>query len=215
MTMRLADGSKAKLVSAEATGKIETVYNFEVQSDHTYFIGESGLWVHNTGCCGGISQRTIDDVRDNVNGPADYNGREIDINIDDGDIQHVLDGTIGTNNSVTGGHSTNSGTVTITSDVELGHGGVRRADIEVNGTPKNNGGGATGAQATLFPEAWDDARIGQELRSGLDNGIMSDPGRGGRLFVVSDSGVIINVDINLDTGSINTFFPSDRNFLGN
>ncbi|WP_228203289.1 HINT domain-containing protein [Acinetobacter sp. CFCC 10889] len=25
---------------------IATVYNFEVEDDHTYFVGEQGLWVH-------------------------------------------------------------------------------------------------------------------------------------------------------------------------
>ncbi|WP_228128037.1 HINT domain-containing protein [Acinetobacter bohemicus] len=29
------------------------VYNFEVEDHHSYFVGEQGLWVHNTGECGG------------------------------------------------------------------------------------------------------------------------------------------------------------------
>lgn len=30
-------------------GKAFTTYNFEVEDFHTYFVGESGVWVHNTG----------------------------------------------------------------------------------------------------------------------------------------------------------------------
>ncbi len=30
-------------------GETFTTYNFEVEDFHTYFVGESGVWVHNTG----------------------------------------------------------------------------------------------------------------------------------------------------------------------
>ena len=37
------------------------VYNFEVDEDHTYFVGSAngGLWVHNLGPCSGIRQATL------------------------------------------------------------------------------------------------------------------------------------------------------------
>jgi hypothetical protein len=39
----------------------ETVYNFEVEEFHTYFVGEAGAWVHNAngdGTCGWLPDRT-------------------------------------------------------------------------------------------------------------------------------------------------------------
>jgi RHS repeat-associated protein len=42
-----ADGRRAVVVSAALTERIERTYNFEVEGFHTYFVGESGLWVHN------------------------------------------------------------------------------------------------------------------------------------------------------------------------
>ncbi len=29
------------------SGRVETVYNFEVEGFHTYFVGEAGVWAHN------------------------------------------------------------------------------------------------------------------------------------------------------------------------
>jgi hypothetical protein len=37
-------------VQHEILEKSVNVYNLEVQDFHTYFIGESGVWVHNQGC---------------------------------------------------------------------------------------------------------------------------------------------------------------------
>ena len=36
----------------------QTVYNFEVEQFHTYFVGKSGLWVHNTQCYHAITPPT-------------------------------------------------------------------------------------------------------------------------------------------------------------
>lgn len=41
----------AEVSSVEASGRTETVYNFEVEDFHTYFVGEGGVWAHNT-CVG-------------------------------------------------------------------------------------------------------------------------------------------------------------------
>ena len=38
----------ANIKSVKETGRIETVYNFEVESYHTYFVGDSEIWAHNT-----------------------------------------------------------------------------------------------------------------------------------------------------------------------
>ena len=33
-------------------GNTAPVYNFEVDGFHTYYVGKSGVWVHNDGCRG-------------------------------------------------------------------------------------------------------------------------------------------------------------------
>jgi hypothetical protein len=45
--MFTADGKLLTISSIEVDGREETVYNFEVEDFHTYFVGESGIWVHN------------------------------------------------------------------------------------------------------------------------------------------------------------------------
>ena len=45
-----AHGGWLRVGSSTWTQERETVYNFEVEGTHTYFVGESGAWVHNT--CG-------------------------------------------------------------------------------------------------------------------------------------------------------------------
>lgn len=42
-----ADGDLAVVTSVVRTGRIERTYNFEVEGFHTYFVGESGVLVHN------------------------------------------------------------------------------------------------------------------------------------------------------------------------
>jgi RHS repeat-associated protein len=41
-------GGRARVLSATSTERTTTVYNFEVEQFHTYFVGEAGLWVHNS-----------------------------------------------------------------------------------------------------------------------------------------------------------------------
>jgi hypothetical protein len=52
-TLVLADGHEATIISIDeqsaTEGETFTTYNFAVDGDHTYFVGESGVWVHNTG----------------------------------------------------------------------------------------------------------------------------------------------------------------------
>jgi len=52
-TLVLADGHDATIVGIDeqiaAEGETFTTYNFAVDGDHTYFVGDSGVWVHNTG----------------------------------------------------------------------------------------------------------------------------------------------------------------------
>ena len=43
-------GPSAKVVVVEADVKQATVYNFTVDDFHTYFVGDSALWVHNVDC---------------------------------------------------------------------------------------------------------------------------------------------------------------------
>jgi hypothetical protein len=41
-------GDWLRVSSTNALEERETVYNFEVEGFHTYFVGEVGVWVHNT-----------------------------------------------------------------------------------------------------------------------------------------------------------------------
>ncbi|TGK24013.1 hypothetical protein EHQ05_13770 [Leptospira yasudae] len=43
-----AEGETLKVTSILIEQREETVYNFEVETDHTYFVGEVGVWVHNS-----------------------------------------------------------------------------------------------------------------------------------------------------------------------
>lgn len=45
-----AGGGRLRVAAVERTGERETVYNFEVEGVHTYFVGQLGTWVHNA--CG-------------------------------------------------------------------------------------------------------------------------------------------------------------------
>jgi len=44
----LADGSTAVVETVTADKELSTVHNFAVDVDHTYFVGETGAWVHNS-----------------------------------------------------------------------------------------------------------------------------------------------------------------------
>ena len=43
-------GPAVAVKSVEQTGRLETVYNCTVEDFHTYFVGQSKLWVHNVDC---------------------------------------------------------------------------------------------------------------------------------------------------------------------
>ncbi|WP_244244910.1 polymorphic toxin-type HINT domain-containing protein [Leptospira koniambonensis] len=43
----IASGETLEIESIEIDNRQETVYNFEVEDFHTYFVGEVGIWVHN------------------------------------------------------------------------------------------------------------------------------------------------------------------------
>ncbi len=44
-----AEDGWATVLGVEDTGETQTVYNFEVDGYHTYFVGEAGVWAHNAG----------------------------------------------------------------------------------------------------------------------------------------------------------------------
>ncbi|PSJ42216.1 polymorphic toxin-type HINT domain-containing protein [Allosphingosinicella deserti] len=48
--LQLADGTGATVVAIAETGTRQSVFNFEVEGFHTYYVGELGVWVHNTNC---------------------------------------------------------------------------------------------------------------------------------------------------------------------
>ena len=48
--LRDQDGRVLQLVSAEEFDGVRPVYNFTVADDHTYYVGDLGVWVHNGNC---------------------------------------------------------------------------------------------------------------------------------------------------------------------
>ena len=42
-----AEGASVEVISVLATNRTADTYNFEVEGFHTYFVGETGVWVHN------------------------------------------------------------------------------------------------------------------------------------------------------------------------
>jgi hypothetical protein len=49
--LKTYDGRALSLQSRVDEGKQARTYNFEVAESHTYFVGRSGAWVHNSGPC--------------------------------------------------------------------------------------------------------------------------------------------------------------------
>lgn len=49
--LKTYDGRALSLKSRVDEGKQARTYNFEVAESHTYFVGRSGVWVHNSGPC--------------------------------------------------------------------------------------------------------------------------------------------------------------------
>ena len=64
-TLRLLNGSKDQIYNVEVRklDKGIKAYNFEVEDFHTYFVGATGILVHNT-CY--VKSRTKNDVLDNL-----------------------------------------------------------------------------------------------------------------------------------------------------
>ena len=51
-----------KVASIATDAGTHTTYNFEVEDFHTYFVGDSALWVHNM--CGGGGAKGVENVGD-------------------------------------------------------------------------------------------------------------------------------------------------------
>ena len=60
--LTLADGSQVEVTEITYEDRHTTVYNMEVADYHTYYVGEDGVWVHNTDGCitsgSGLSKET-------------------------------------------------------------------------------------------------------------------------------------------------------------
>jgi hypothetical protein len=52
MIVELLDGEDAVVSECRDTGVRQDVFNFEVESFHTYYVGAAGVWVHNANCGG-------------------------------------------------------------------------------------------------------------------------------------------------------------------
>jgi hypothetical protein len=48
--LQRGNGEEAKVVSVREAGQPQRVFNFTVDGFHTYYVGQSGVWVHNTDC---------------------------------------------------------------------------------------------------------------------------------------------------------------------
>ncbi len=64
-TLSLSDGKSATVTAVRdetaLPGQTFTTYNFAVAEHHTYFVGESGIWVHNTGnLCEALTDKFLD-----------------------------------------------------------------------------------------------------------------------------------------------------------
>ena len=46
--LETAAGEPVVVASVQALGEVETVFNLTVEGDHTFFVGDAGVWVHNT-----------------------------------------------------------------------------------------------------------------------------------------------------------------------
>ena len=51
MQLKTFDGRPVTVAAKVDNGKKARTYNFEVAEFHTYFVGKSGIWVHNAGPC--------------------------------------------------------------------------------------------------------------------------------------------------------------------
>ena len=57
--LTLADGSRVEVTDITYEDRHTTVYNMEVADYHTYYVGEDGVWVHNTDRCTTLGTENI------------------------------------------------------------------------------------------------------------------------------------------------------------
>ncbi len=80
-SMMSSDGAALVLGSASSLAERATVYNLEVEDFHTYFVGESAIWVHNpgpqdpNGCNGASAGPTSADLERSYGAPQPPGGR--------------------------------------------------------------------------------------------------------------------------------------------
>ena len=66
------NGAPETVLGEAPEGGTQTVYNLEVQSDHTYFVGPLGTWVHNQDCGGNNLLREAQERYPNKAGKIEY-----------------------------------------------------------------------------------------------------------------------------------------------
>jgi RHS repeat-associated protein len=74
------DGKWTKLVQISSLQRRETVYNFEVEENHDYFVGKKGILVHNAGPCFVSTDPLVADVANEIE--ALYPGHVVGVNVD-------------------------------------------------------------------------------------------------------------------------------------
>ncbi len=70
----------------------QTVYNFEVEGFHSYFVGKTGLWVHNTSCPASVDE-LIEMMNKRKKVKAEYAGGDMEkyLKLTGNEASHVLD----------------------------------------------------------------------------------------------------------------------------
>ncbi|MDK2124358.1 polymorphic toxin-type HINT domain-containing protein [Parachitinimonas caeni] len=74
--VELHDGSLAVIAEIRDTGRFDQVYNFEVDGFHTYYVGQLGVWVHNTNCFPKEVKSALEAIKAGNGKPRTYTAAE-------------------------------------------------------------------------------------------------------------------------------------------
>ncbi|TGM06410.1 polymorphic toxin-type HINT domain-containing protein [Leptospira jelokensis] len=79
-----ADGRELVVADVIIDERAETVYNFEVEEYHTYFVGEVGVWVHNEDCSKTqTAEKVLEELEINFDPRVDYSNNLYDDFVDE------------------------------------------------------------------------------------------------------------------------------------
>jgi YD repeat-containing protein len=89
--LKLLNDERSTVVAVTALKDKHTVYNFEVDTDHTYFVGGRGVWVHNASRAGDIFDRSSNVAEETLSLPPGSPGKVIRNSLDNLEYQQALD----------------------------------------------------------------------------------------------------------------------------